>query len=76
MFFNKNQGADYIIAGLGNPGKKYDDTRHNIGFAALDYIATATDTKIIKSKFSALYGVWQYKSKKIILLMPQTFMNL
>ena len=76
MFLSKAQGADFIVAGLGNPGLKYEGTRHNVGFAALDYISEKTAVKVDRAKFSAFYGTWQYKDKKIILLKPQTFMNL
>ncbi len=76
MLFKNTQGADYLIVGLGNPGSKYDNTRHNIGFAAMDYICDKTGTRLDKAKFKALYGTWKYKDKKIILLKPQTFMNL
>ena len=76
MFFKNTQGADYMIVGLGNPGAKYDNTRHNIGFACVDYICDKTGVKLDKAKFNALYGTWKYKDKKIIILKPQTFMNL
>lgn len=65
-----------MIVGLGNPGPEYDDTRHNIGFAAIDYICEKTGTKLNKTKFTALYGTWKYRDKKVILLKPQTYMNL
>ena len=45
MFFKSSQGADYMIVGLGNPGTKYDNTRHNIGFACVDYICEKTGVK-------------------------------
>lgn len=76
MFLNNTQGNDYLIVGLGNPGSAYDNTRHNIGFAAVDYICEKTGTKTDKAKFTALYGVWKYKDKKAIILKPQTYMNL
>ena len=76
MLFKTSQGADYMIVGLGNPGSKYDNTRHNIGFACVDYICDKTGVKLDKAKFKALYGIWKYKDKKIIILKPQTFMNL
>lgn len=76
MFLKSSQGADFLVVGLGNPGSKYDDTRHNVGFAAMDYISGQTGVKIDRAKFSALYGRWDYNGKKIILLKPQTFMNL
>ena len=76
MLFNTNNGADFIVVGLGNPGSAYDNTRHNIGFSAVDYIAEKTGTKITKAKFSALLVNWEYEGKKVMLLKPQTFMNL
>ncbi|MEG0019927.1 MAG: aminoacyl-tRNA hydrolase [Oscillospiraceae bacterium] len=77
MFFKQTQGAaDYLVVGLGNPGDKYEGSRHNIGFETIDFIAQKAGTKIVKAKFSGLYGVWQYKDRKILLLKPQTFMNL
>lgn len=76
MLFKSSQGADYLVVGLGNPGSKYSGTRHNIGFEALDFISKKTGTPITKAKFSGLYGTWEYKGKKILLLKPQTFMNL
>ncbi len=76
MFFKSNQSIDYIVVGLGNPGSKYQNTRHNIGFETLDYIAEKNNVSVTKAKFSALYGVWETDRKKIMLLKPQTFMNL
>ena len=66
----------YIVAGLGNPGSKYNNTRHNIGFETLDYIADKNNVSVTKAKFSALYGVWETEGRKVMLLKPQTFMNL
>lgn len=77
MFAKKTtQGVDFIIVGLGNPGEKYDNTRHNVGFAAVDYLAQKANFKIDKAKFSSLYGIWNENGKKILVLKPQTFMNL
>ena len=67
---------DYIIAGLGNPGKKYEKTRHNTGFMALDFMAEKLDVKIESEKFKALYGIGEIEGKKVLFLKPQTFMNL
>ncbi|CQR47482.1 Peptidyl-tRNA hydrolase [Paraliobacillus sp. PM-2] len=64
------------IVGLGNPGKKYEDTRHNIGFMVLDELATYNNWKINKSKFNGLYTMEKMEQTKIILLKPQTYMNL
>ncbi len=66
----------YIIAGLGNPGSRYKDTRHNIGFDALDAIASKNNIKFNKSKFKADLGEGIIGGEKVILAKPQTFMNL
>ncbi|MBQ9737370.1 MAG: aminoacyl-tRNA hydrolase [Clostridia bacterium] len=66
----------YIIAGLGNPGRKYVGTRHNMGFEALDAVAAKYDIDIKKAKFNALYGEGMIEGEKVILVKPQTFMNL
>ncbi|MEF9975372.1 MAG: aminoacyl-tRNA hydrolase [Oscillospiraceae bacterium] len=76
MLFNTKSNIDYIIVGLGNPGKKYEGTRHNIGFCAIDYCAEKWNIKINKVKFDALYGTGTIGGKKLLLLKPQTFMNL
>jgi len=66
----------YIIAGLGNPGKKYEETRHNAGFMAVDLIAQKLNIKVNKIKFKAVYGDGTHTGKRVVLLKPQTFMNL
>lgn len=66
----------YIIAGLGNPGKKYTGTRHNMGFEALDAVAAKYNIDIKKSKFNAIYGEGTIEGEKVVLIKPQTFMNL
>jgi PTH1 family peptidyl-tRNA hydrolase len=66
----------YIIAGLGNPGNKYDNTRHNVGFDAVDLLAHLNDISISKVKFKALIGEGNIEGKRVILVKPQTFMNL
>lgn len=66
----------YIIAGLGNPGKKYENTRHNIGFIALDLLAERNDIKINKLKHKALVGEGRISGQKVLLVKPQTYMNL
>ena len=65
----------WLIVGLGNPGKEYDRTRHNAGFRAIDALADRLGCKIDKLKFQGLYGQTVYRSKKLLLLKPQTFMN-
>ena len=66
----------FLIAGLGNPGKKYESTRHNVGFMALDIIAEKTGAKINKVKFKGLLGESVINKEKILLLKPLTYMNL
>lgn len=66
----------YLIVGLGNPGKQYEMTRHNIGFHTIDYIADEKNVKINKLKFKALCGETSIGGEKTYLVKPQTFMNL
>lgn len=66
----------YLIAGLGNPGKQYEMTRHNIGFHTIDYIADQLKVKVKKLKYKALYGECEIAGEKVYLVKPQTFMNL
>lgn len=65
----------HVIAGLGNPGAKYDRTRHNIGFIALDWIAAQYRIPVDRSKFRALIGDGVIQGERVILVKPQTFMN-
>ena len=67
---------NWLIVGLGNPGKEYAHTRHNCGFRAVDILADKLSCKIDKSKFQGLYGQTVYNGKKLYLLKPQTYMNL
>ena len=67
---------DWIIVGLGNPGKKYEFTRHNVGWMALDAFADKLGVKINRIRFRALCGECVIDGKKILLMKPQTFMNL
>ncbi len=66
----------YIIVGLGNPGRKYENTRHNMGFIAVDLLAEKYGIKIDKIKFKALVGEGRIAGQKVLLVKPQTFMNL
>ena len=65
-----------LIVGLGNPGKEYENTRHNMGFIMLEKIADKYGLSIDKSKFNGLYGDFIINGEKIILLKPQSYMNL
>lgn len=66
----------HLIVGLGNPGREYDKTRHNVGFVAIDYLAEQLGIKMSKLKFKGIYGEGFLGTEKCILLKPQTFMNL
>jgi len=70
------KSENWLIVGLGNPGKQYEHTRHNCGFRAIDMLAEKLGCKIDKGKFQGLYGQTTYEGKKLFLLKPQTFMNL
>ena len=66
----------WLIVGLGNPGREYANTRHNCGFRALDILAQKLGCKVDKGKFQGLYGQCSYQGRKLLLLKPQTYMNL
>ena len=66
----------YIIAGLGNPGSKYEHTRHNMGFKAIDAMASEFGIDVNRAKFKGLIGEGRIGTEKVILLKPQTYMNL
>lgn len=66
----------FIIAGLGNPGKKYENTRHNAGFMAIDALAEKYGISVTEKKHKALCGTGIINGVKVLLVKPQTFMNL
>lgn len=72
----KNGSIEHLVVGLGNPGSKYENTRHNAGFIALDYIANQLNVNFNKSKFDALFSEAVIDGKRVLLIKPQTFMNL
>lgn len=79
MIFKKkfnNSNIDFMIVGLGNPGIEYEYTRHNAGFLCVDYIADKLGVKIDKFKNKAYYTTADFDGKKVILVKPQTYMNL
>lgn len=75
---NKDFGGsfDYMIVGLGNPGRQYETTRHNAGFICLDLLSEKHGIKVNKLKFKSLMGDGRINGKRCLLLKPQTFMNL
>ena len=66
----------YLIIGLGNPEEEYSRTRHNMGFDTINQIAKKYGIKVNKNKFNSLYGSGEIEGEKVILLKPQTYMNL
>ncbi len=77
MFFKKQTGGfDYLVVGLGNPGREYENTRHNAGFVAADVLAQSYSMNWSKNKFDALYGDCTVSGARVIIAKPQTYMNL
>lgn len=78
MFFNKNRssGVEWLLVGLGNPGDKYDNTRHNVGFAAIDQLAEELRVPVQKLKYRALTQTVELGGAKVLLMKPITYMNL
>ena len=69
-------GCSWLIAGLGNPGSRYAHTRHNVGFETLDLLAENLHVPVERIRFRALTGMGEINGEKILLMKPQTFMNL
>ena len=65
----------YFIVGLGNPGLQYENTRHNVGFLTIDYLAEKYNIPVKKLKHKALYGQGEISGQKVMLIKPQTYMN-
>jgi PTH1 family peptidyl-tRNA hydrolase len=78
MFFRKpsNAPVEWLVVFLGNPGDKYDNTRHNAGFRAADALEKKTGEHIKRIKFKSLVGDFPYGGVRILAMKPQTFMNL
>lgn len=78
MFFNRNNsgGVSWILVGLGNPGKQYESTRHNMGWLALDSLMEKENFKLSKLRFKAWTGILEKNGNKILVMKPQTYMNL
>ena len=78
LFFNRNQsgGVNWLLVGLGNPGTKYESTRHNMGWLALDSLMEKENFKLNKLRFKAWTGILEKNGNKILVMKPQTYMNL
>lgn len=66
----------YLIVGLGNPEPEYSNTRHNMGFDVINKLAQKCEIALTRTKFEGIYGSGMIEEQKVILLKPQTFMNL
>ncbi len=66
----------HLVVGLGNPGKEYENTRHNAGFITLDKISKENNVSVDRLKFKALVGEGEISSKRVLFMKPQTYMNL
>lgn len=77
MFGKKKFGGsvEYLVVGLGNPDRKYENTRHNTGWMALDYIAEKLDCRVNKIKYKSLIGTCEIGDSKVMLMKPTTYMN-
>ncbi|MGH7775328.1 MAG: aminoacyl-tRNA hydrolase, partial [Candidatus Binatia bacterium] len=64
-----------VVLGLGNPGRKYARTRHNLGFLVVDLVASENRIVVTKKKYHSLIGDWQTDGEKVLLVKPQTTMN-
>ena len=76
MLFQKSGPVTWLLVCLGNPGKEYENTRHNMGFLAADRLAERQNFKINKLKFRALTGETNLGGARVLVLKPQTYMNL
>lgn len=78
MFFGKKPsgGVEWILCCLGNPGREYDNSRHNVGFLTADTLARRTGVEIRRIRFKALTGVVELGGCKVLVMKPNTYMNL
>lgn len=76
MPFRKKAPVSWLIVGLGNPGARYENTRHNVGFWAIDELSRRSDTAVRKIRFHALTADAVVGSQGVLLMKPTTFMNL
>ncbi|MGN0476710.1 MAG: aminoacyl-tRNA hydrolase [Ruminococcus sp.] len=77
MFSKKkfSSSVEYMVVGLGNPDKKYENTRHNTGFICLDKVAEKFGANVNRIKFKSLVGECTIEGKKVLMMKPQTYMN-
>ena len=76
IFQRKGSGVSWLLVGLGNPGSKYEITRHNMGFLAVDGLARRKGFRFNKLRFRAWTAEWMVNGEKVLVMKPQTYMNL
>ncbi len=76
LFEKKSSGVEWLVVGLGNPGEKYRNTRHNMGFLALDLLAEQLNVRVDRIKYKAVTAQATLGGARCLLMKPQTFMNL
>ena len=76
LFGNKSAAPEWLVAGLGNPGRKYENTRHNMGFLTVDLLAEQKGMKLNKVKFKSAYNLMDFAGTRCLVMKPQTYMNL
>lgn len=76
MLFKKKGAVDWLIVGLGNPGQRYQNTRHNMGFLTVDLLAEKQRVKLNRVKFKSAYQILDFAGYRCLVMKPQTYMNL
>ena len=76
IFQRKGSGVSWLLVGLSNPGSKYESTRHNMGFLAVDGLARRKGFRFNKLRFRAWTAEWMVNGEKVLVMKPQTYMNL
>ena len=72
----KSAAVDWLVVGLGNPGAKYEHTRHNMGFLTVDLLAEQEGQKLNKVKFKSAFNIFPFAGQRCLVMKPQTYMNL
>ena len=76
LFGNASSAVEWLVVGLGNPGQKYANTRHNMGFLTVDLLAEEAGVQLNKVKFKSAYNILRFAGARCLVMKPQTYMNL
>ena len=76
LFGNASSAVEWLVVGLGNPGQKYANTRHNMGFLTVDPLAEEAGVQLNKVKFKSAYNILRFAGARCLVMKPQTYMNL